>query len=260
MPGSGLGDSFPPLAVLFEGSVSLLTVAAPVGEGDVVEVVASASGDGGEVFNGATHVVRCFECGVDGFSAEDAGVVAGFPFGFDDLGCGVAFEFDLCAAGRGLAYLIWIVGTPSPPLFSFAFRVCCAPLSAICATIFEYARLIVFVVRAGLALNFLSIGLAVCAVTLANVLYVGFMALAGLLAYALLVCFIVCAVALADGGRVFSAIFIVVVESLFAVCVFIVLWCAIFTSGGVGCEFCSAPCAQLGFVVRHVTSPDLRPI
>lgn len=231
-----------------------------MGEVDVVHVVSPSSRDRDFVFHCQRHRVGRLEVWIDGLSAEAAGSIAGFPFGLDELWCCVAFEFGLCAAGRGLAYLIWIVGTPSPPLFSFAFRVCRAPLSAICATIFEYARLIVFVVRAGLALDFLSIGLAVCAVALVDVFYAGFIALAGLLAYALLVCFIVCAVAFADGGRVFSAIFIVAVESLFAVCVFIVLWCAIFTSGGVGCEFCSAPCARLGFVVCYVALLDRSPV
>ena len=59
-PESGLGDSFPPLSILFEGSVLLLGVAAVVGEVDVVDVVASAAGYRGEVFDGATHVVGRF--------------------------------------------------------------------------------------------------------------------------------------------------------------------------------------------------------
>lgn len=44
-----------PGEVLFEGSVSLLGVAAVVGEVDVVDVVAAAAGYRGEVFDGAAR-------------------------------------------------------------------------------------------------------------------------------------------------------------------------------------------------------------
>ena len=98
-------------------------VAAVVGEVDVVEVVASASGDGGGVFGGATHVVWCFECGVDGFSAEDAGLVFGFPFGFDGLWCCVAFEFGFGSAGCGCTYFVWVVCSPSVDAFVGGFLV-----------------------------------------------------------------------------------------------------------------------------------------
>lgn len=54
---SGLVGLFLPLSVLFEGLGALPGVATPVGEVDIVEVVAAAAGDGGEVFDGEGHAV-----------------------------------------------------------------------------------------------------------------------------------------------------------------------------------------------------------
>lgn len=69
-----------------------------MGKADIVDVVSSSSGDGGEVFECVGVWVGRSECSVDGESAEAAGLVAGFPFGFDELGCGVAFRFCFCSA------------------------------------------------------------------------------------------------------------------------------------------------------------------
>lgn len=105
----------------------LLGVASVVGEVDVVDVVAAATGYRGEMFDGATHVVGRLECGVDGFSAEDAGLVSGLPFGFDELWCGVAFELSFGSAGCGCAYLFWVVCSPSADTFVNDFLVGVTP-------------------------------------------------------------------------------------------------------------------------------------
>ena len=121
----------------------LLGVAAVVGEVDVVDVVAAAAGYRGEVFDGATHVVRRFECGVDGFSAEDAGLVSGFPFGFDELWCGVAFEFSFGSASCGCTYFVWVVCSPSADAFVDGFLVGVAPGAISFANVFPVG-LVVF--------------------------------------------------------------------------------------------------------------------
>ena len=144
-------------------------VAAVVGEGNVVEVVASASGDGGEVLDGATHVVGCFECWVDGVPAEDACLVSGFPFGFDELWCGVAFEFCLCATGFCGAYLVWVVCPPCTPLLANAFTVGLVALAfafenfayvgfVVLAFVFTDAPLVCLYVLAVTCKDFLSVG------------------------------------------------------------------------------------------------------
>lgn len=146
----------------------LLGVAAVVGEVDVVDVVAAAAGYRGEVFNGATHVVWRFECGVDGFFAEDAGLVAGFPFGFDDLWRGIAFEFSFGSAGFCGAYLVWVVCPPYTPLPANAFPVGLVALAfafenfayvgfVVLAFVFTDAQLVCLYILAVTCKDFLSV-------------------------------------------------------------------------------------------------------
>ena len=84
--------------VLFERLGAFTGVATAMGKADIVDVVSSAPADWGEVFERVGVWVGRPECPVDGESAEATGLVAGVPFGFDELGCGVAFRFCFCSA------------------------------------------------------------------------------------------------------------------------------------------------------------------
>jgi hypothetical protein len=83
-----------------------------VGEVDVVDVVFATSRDGGDVIDGASHAMMAGQVGVDGVSTEVADFVAGFPFGFDECWCCVAFEFRYRASMTGRAHFLWVVGNP----------------------------------------------------------------------------------------------------------------------------------------------------
>lgn len=293
MPESGLGDSFPPLSILFEDSVLLLGVAAVVGEVDVVEVVAAAAGDGGEVFDGATLVVRCFECGVDGLSAEDAGLVSGFPFGFDELWCGVAFELSSGSASCGCTYFVWVVCSPSADAFVDGFLVGFAPGSISFANAFPvglvvfapaftespFVVCIVFahilnivcpigvVVSAFIVVDFLLVCLAIFVRLRGNVFLVVLVVLAMFGVQLFLVGLTVFSGAFENsllvGCIVFAGgVFVggVVLAHAFAVFGFEAFGCAVGCARGCGREFCSTPCACLGLEVsgRHVTPPSGR--
>lgn len=91
----------------------------------------SSSGDGGEVFDGATHAVAWWEGVVDGLAAENAGFVAGFPFGFDAFRCGVAVEFRLSSGGDTGCDLVWIVCSPFATVLQVALIVVGIPLSGL---------------------------------------------------------------------------------------------------------------------------------
>ena len=274
----------------------LLGVAAVVGEGDVVEVVAAAAGDRGEVFDGATPVVRCFECGVDGFAAEDAGLVSGFPFGFDELWCGVAFELSSGSASCGCTYFVWVVCSPSADAFVDGFLVGVAPGATSFANVFPVG----LVVFAPVFTESPLVGLAVFAHLLSMVCPIGVVVSAFIVVDFLLVClaifarlrgnvFLVVLVVLAMFGvqallvglTVFSGPFensllvgcivfaggvlvgVTILAYAFAVFGFEAFGCAVGCARGCGCEFCSAPCACLGLEVSgcHVMLlSDLRPI
>lgn len=80
----------------------------------------SSSSYGGEVFECAAHGVVGRERVVYRLAAEDAGVVAGFPFGSNWLGGSIAFKFSLGATGFADSRLVGIVGSPAP----ISFYVC----------------------------------------------------------------------------------------------------------------------------------------
>ena len=190
----------------------LLGVAAVVGEVDVVEVVASASGDGGEVFDGATHVVGCFECGVDGFSAEDAGLVSGFPFGFDELWCCVAFEFSFGSAGCGCTYFVWVVCSPSADAFVDGFLVGVAPGAISFADVFPVG----FVVFASAFTELFFVGFAVPARRLGDGFLIGVVVFTFTVSDFLLVGLSVCGVVLGKALCVVLVVLAVVgVQALF---------------------------------------------
>lgn len=94
---------------------------------DVVEVVASASCDGCEVFDGVSHAVVAGQVGVDGVSIEAADFVAGFPFGLDECRCGVAFEFRFRASTLGGAHFLWVVDNPPVDVLFEAFWIAFYP-------------------------------------------------------------------------------------------------------------------------------------
>lgn len=200
----------------------LLGVAAVVGEVDVVDVVVAAAGYRGEVFDGATHVVGRLECGVDGFSAEDAGLVSGFPFGFDELWCGIAFEFGFCSACCGCAYLFWVVCSPSADTFVNDFLVGVTPGATpladmlpvsliVFASVVTESFFVGFAVPARRLGDGFLIGVVVFTFTVSDFLLVGLSVCGVVLGKALCVVLVVLAVvgvqALFVGLAVFSGVF-----------------------------------------------------